>query len=343
MKTINQIIITVFLIALMTNQVFGYPGYGGNNSSAAAGNITQNGQETIDLVNTTQSDQNIEISSHLIEVDADRYEAQNKLYVREMIVFRNSGDKIFSGALKTWVTDGLEEIQIMKTQMMAETEAQPILTEKNGNIISWQDRIDANNVQMYVLEYLLSVEPTGSISKSKYFSKKLLFPTLINYNYIPSPGYPVLLLNISRSSGSSITLLDENRNKIIAEDVTEGKGSILIRFSEVNFKELNIEFSKSAIDLSQIAIYLFIGLLIVLVLSYPVIRKKIPQQEKPAPEDEDLSEKTTVELDAEQRELVSRLDELEKDYASGNLIDEEYEELRDSYKKKLKNINRKIE
>jgi hypothetical protein len=362
MKTINQIIITVFLIALMTNPVFGYPpGYGGNNSPATAGNITQNGQETIDLTNTTQSDQNIEISSHLIEVDAGRYESENKLYVRETIVFRNSGDTIFSGALKTWVPDGLEEIKVMKAQMIAETGGQPILTAQNGNIISWQDRIEANDVPMYVLEYLLSVEPKGSIVKSRYYSKKLLYPTLINYEYIPRPGYPVLILKVSKSRDSSITLLDENRNKIIAEDFSEVDGSILYRFSDIRFKELNIELSKSAIDLSQIAIYLIIGLLIVIVLLYSVIRKKSPklleieekirnslkkepgsdeqqeeEQEEPATEDKDLSEKTNDEPETEKNELISKLDELEKDYSSGNLIDEEYEELRNSYQKKLK-------
>jgi hypothetical protein len=360
MKTISQAVITIFLIVLFTNPVFGYPGYGGNTSPATAVNSTQNGQVNIDLANTTQSDQNIEISSHLIEVDADRYESQNKLYVHEMIVFRNRGEAVFSGTLKTWIPDGLEEIKVMKAQMMPETGGQPNQTAQNGNIISWQGRIEANNVLMYDLEYLLSVEPNGSIVKRKYYSKKLLYPTSINYKYIPSPGYPVLILKVSKSSDSSITLLDENRNKIVAEDFSEVDESILNRFSEIRFKELNIELSKS-IDLSQIAIYLIIGLGIVIVLSYPIIRKKSPKlleieekirnslkrepaseeqqetvEEEHAQEDEEISGKPIDELEAEKSELVAKLEELEKDYASGNLIDEEYEELKNSYQKKLK-------
>ncbi len=38
-----------------------------------------------------------------------------------------------------------------------------------------------------------------------------------------------------------------------------------------------------------------------------------------------------------------RKSELEKEYKSGNLIDEEYEELRKLYKEKIERINRRIE
>ena len=359
MKKINQFIITVLLIALLTSPVFGYKEYATNNSGATTGIITQNGQENIDLANTTKSDQNIEISSHLIEVEADRPELQDKLYVHETIVFRNAGTKIFSGALKTWVPDGVLEIKVMKAQMMAETGGQSIVTEQNGNIISWQDYIEANNVSMYVIEYLLSAEPKGSITKSKYYSKKLLYPTLINYQYFPTMGYPVFILKVGKSKDSSITILDENRNKIIAQDVSEEDSSIISRFSELQFKELNIELSKSVINLSQIAIYLIIGLLIVLVLSYPVIRKKSPElmemeekiknslkretesEEEQETEDEISEEEEEEEENAEKSELAAKLEELEKDYASGNLIDEEYEELRNSYKEQLSKINRR--
>ncbi len=341
MKTIDQAVITILLIALLTNPVFGNEGMAGNISPATTGNITQNDQNSIDLANTTQSDQNIEISLHLIEVEADRPDLQDKLYVHETIVFRNAGTKIFSGALKTWVPDGVLEIKVTKAIMMAETEGQPLRTVQNGNIISWQDYIEANDHPMYKIEYILSAEPKGTITKSKYYSKKLLYPTLINYKYSPSPGYPVFILKVAKSKDSSITLLDENRNKIIAQDVNEEDSSIISTFSEIQFKEFNVEISKTSFDLSQIAIYLMIGLLIVLVLTYPVIRKKSPKlmefEEKirnalkREPDSEEQQEN-----EEEKRELVAKLEELEKDYASGNLIDEEYEELKNSYQKKLK-------
>ena len=366
MKKINQFLISLLLIAILINPVLGFPGMGGNTSVATTGNTTQNSQEKIDLINTTQSDQDIEISSHLIEVEADRPDLQDKLFVRETIVFRNAGTKIFSGALKTWVPDGALEIQVMKAQMVAETEVQPTVIEKNGNIISWQEYIKTNNVPMYTIEYLISAEPKGSITDSKYYSKKLLYPTLINYRYFPTPGYPLFILKVSKSKDRSISILDENRNKIVSKDVNEEDSSILYRFSEIQFKELNIEVSKSAIDLSQIAIYLIIGLLIIIVLAYPVIRKKSPKfmefeakiksslkretrSEKQQEAEEEISDEEDVseqehegeEEDAKKSELAAKLEELEKDYASGNLIDEEYEELRNSYQEQLKKINRR--
>jgi len=341
MKRIYQVLIFLVLIALLADPVFGYRDYATNSSGAITGNITQNDRRNIDLANTTDSDQNIEVSLHLIEVEADRLDLQDKLYVHETIVFRNAGTKIFSGTLKTWVPDGVLEIKVMKAEMVAGIEGQSIVTEQNGNIISWQDYIEANNVSMYAIEYLLSAEPKGSITKSKYYSKKLLYPPLINYQYFPTPGYPVFILKVSKSKASSITILDENGNKIIAQDVSEEDSSIISRFSELQFKELNIEFSKSAIDLSQIGVYLIIGVLIVLVLAYPVIRTKSPKLMefegkirnalKREPDSEEQQEN-----EEEKSELAAKLEQLEKDYASGNLIDEEYEELRNSYQKKLK-------
>lgn len=389
MKKINTFIILVLVIALLTNPVFGYAGMGGNNSGTI-GNNTQIAQENIDLANATQSDQNIEISSHLIEVESNRPELTDKLYVRETIVFRNAGTKPFSGALKTWVPDGVEDIKVMKAQMMTETGGQPIVIEKNGNIISWQEYLVPNNVPMYVVEYILPAEPRGTITKSKYYSKKLLIPTYINYKYLPTPGYMVFILKVSKSQDNSITLLDENGNKIIAEDVNEEGNSILSRFAEIKFKELNIEISKPPVNSSQIPIYLIILLSIVLVLAYPIIRKKSPklqeiegkiknslkrepeseekqgtyeegfedeasdqedseeepeeiEEEESAPEDKDLSGKSKNELETEKNELLSKLEKVEKDYASGDLIDEEYEELRNSFQKRLKKIERRIE
>lgn len=369
MKKINLFIISILLITLLTIPVFGFPGMGGNTSGTTSGNISQTGQ-MIDLANATQSDQYIEISSHLIEVDANLYAPQNKLFVRETILFRNRGTKVFSGSLKTWAPSGIEDVKVMKAQMVADIGGQSVPPVLNGNILSWQDIIDVNSVVMYVIEYNISVEPKGSIT----YSKKLLYPTFINYKYIASPGYPAFLLKVSRTSDSSITLTDENQNKITSEDFTEQSDSVLYRFVDARFNEINIEISKSPFDISKIAIYLVIGILIILVLAYPVIRKKSPklmeieekirnslkkepgtgeteeevppeerekeQEEKPTSKP-DLSGKADDKLEDEKNELRSKLDKLEKDYASGNLIDEEYEELRNSYQQQLKDINKR--
>lgn len=41
--------------------------------------------------------------------------------------------------------------------------------------------------------------------------------------------------------------------------------------------------------------------------------------------------------------MLSKLSELDKEYESGNLLDEEYEELRKSYQDKAERITKRIE
>ncbi|TRZ91131.1 MAG: hypothetical protein D4R88_02410 [Methanosarcinales archaeon] len=366
MKKINRFLISLILIAILTNPVLGYAGLGVNNSKAITSNITQNSLENIDFANTTDSDQNIILVQHLIEVDAAQFEAQNQIYVRETLIYKNIGDKNFQGTLRTWVPDGLEGLKVGKVAMMMGGTVVPMNALQNGNIISWQDPagIKANDPlpPLYAVEYIISAEPEGTLSKSKYYSKKLLYPTLINK--VPLS----VVLKVTKGSGETITLKDElgstisSSGKPIDED-----NSVLYTWESPQFKEIKIELSKSAVDISQIAIYLIIGVLIVLVLAYPVIRKKSPKlmefeekiknslkrepeseeqqetEEEISEDEEDVSEQEPEgkEEDAEKSELVAKLEELEKDYASGNLIDEEYEELRNSYKEQLDRINRR--
>ncbi|MDP3104911.1 MAG: hypothetical protein Q8M95_09940 [Candidatus Methanoperedens sp.] len=353
MKKINTFIIIVLLIALLTNPVFGYAGMGGNNTGANMGNITQIEEENIDLANTTQSDQNIILMQHLIEVDAAQFEEQNRIYVRETLLFKNIGDKHFSGSLRIWVPDGIEGIKVGKVAMMMGGSVDPINIIQNGNIISWQDTIMRNNPlpPMYAVEYVLPAQAEGSIIKSRHFSKKFVFPTLINK--VPLN----VVIKVTKGKDENVIMKDEKGNNLQSSgSPVDGENSVLYSFETPQFKEINIEFSKSALDLSQIALYLIIGLLIVLVLSYPVIRKKSPKLQeieekirnslKREPESEEqqgTDEEVSEEEPEEDNELLSKLEKLEKDYASGDLIDEEYEELRNSYQEKLKKIERKIE
>lgn len=363
MKKINQFLISLILIAILTNPVLGYAGMVGNTSRATTGNITQNDRENFDPANTTESDQNIILVQHLIEVDAAKFEAQNQIYVRETLIFKNIGDMNFQGMLRTWVPEGLEGLKVGKVPMMMGGTVEPMNAVQNGNIISWQDYIKANDSlpPLYSVEYVVSAEFGGTLSKSKYYSKKLIYPTLINK--VPLS----VVLKVTKGSSETVTLKDELGNIISASGKpTDEDNSVLYTWETPQFKDIKIELSKSAIDLSQIAIYLIIGLLIVLVLAYPVIRKKSPklmefegkiknslkrepnsegQQETEEEEDvskEDVSEQKpeVEEEDAQKSELAAKLEELEKEYASGNLIDEEYEELRNSYKEQLKRINR---
>ncbi len=375
MKTIKQFLISVILIALLTNPVFGYPGMGGNTSGARSGNITQSGSENFDLANATQSDQDIVLLQHLIEIDAVQFESQNKIYVRETILFKNIGEKPFSGTLRTWVPDGVVELKVGRVAMMMDSRVEQLNAIQNGNIISWQDNIKSNDplTPLYSVEYVLSSKPEGTLSRSRYYQKKLVYPTLVNK--VPLN----IILKVTKGSGETLSVKDENGGSISSsgKPVNDENG-ILFSWETPEFKEINIELSKSAIDLQQMALYLIIGLLLVLVLAYPVIRKKSPrlqeieekirnsmkkepsneekqddveeiteeeqeeennkEVEESPPEQKELSGKTNGEHEVEKNDLISNLEKLEKDYASGNLIDEEYEELRNTYQERLRKL-----
>jgi Sec-independent protein translocase protein TatA len=271
----------------------------------------------------------------------------------------------FQGTLRTWVPDGSEAIKVGRAPMVMGGSLVPMNAIQNGNIISWQDIIKINNqpFPMYAVEYVIPAEPEGSISKSRHYTKKFVFPTLINK--VPLN----IIIKVTKGIGETIIIKDEKGSNIqTSNSPLEDNNSVLYTFDTPQFKEINIEFSKSAIDITNIAPYLIIGLLIVLVLAYPVIRKKSPklqeiegkiknslkreteseeqedrEKEGSNPEDKDLSGKSKDKLETEKNELLSKLEKLEKDYASGDLIDEEYEELRNSYQVKLKKIERRIE
>lgn len=368
MKTLNKYIIFIFLVTSLISTAYGFAGMGANKSTVQT-----------DLNNSTQSDQDIQLLQHLIEIDTIQFESQNRLYVRETLIFKNTGTENFSGTLRTWVLDGAENISVGRAEMMAEVVPIPLNIIQNGNIISWQDNIGVNGLPpLYAVEYVVTEDPPA---ESISYSKKLTYPTLINYKYGGNPSLPAVILKIRKPAGSTIKLLDENGNTISTQDVSEIDDSTLYKFSSPQFKEINIQISKPDATPAGIGVYAIIGLLILLALSYPVLRKKSERlqaiegkirtslQRKPEETSEEPEEaveetpetsaefeekaeetdeaefagKTGDELENEKNELISRLDKIEKDYASGNLIDEEYEELSSSLRAKIERINKRIE
>jgi hypothetical protein len=361
MRALNKYVISIFLVTFLISTVYGFPGMVANKSTVQT---SQN--------NSTQSDQDIQLLQHLIEIDAIQFESQNRLYVRETLIFKNTGTENFSGTLRTWVPDGAENISVERAEMMANVVPIPLSIIQNGNIISWQDFIEMNSSlpPLYTVDYIL---PANSLNK---FSKKLLYPTLIS----KVPGS--LILKITKNSEDSVTITDENGNDIgTSGNPTEEDNNVLYGWVAPGFTEINIQISKPAATPAGIAGYVILGLLILLALSYPVLRKKSerlqaiegkirssferkPEEDTEEPEEavEEIPEtstgseeaeagtdeaefagKTGVELENKKNELISRLDKVEKDYASGNLIDEEYEELSSSLRAKIERINKRIE
>jgi len=52
------------------------------------------------------------MAQHLIEYDADQLKSENKLFIRETLIFRNTGTKDYYGSLRTWLPDGSENIKL---------------------------------------------------------------------------------------------------------------------------------------------------------------------------------------------------------------------------------------
>ncbi len=155
MTRIKQYIFSIFLISLLINTAYGF-----------AGMTTGNPAAQPDLVNTTESDQDIILVQHLIEFDAVRLQSENKLFIRETLIFRNIGSKDFYGSLKTWLPDGYENksIKVNKSEMMTGGGLIPLNNSTNGNIISWQDYVEQNSKLplLYVVEYAVAMKPGAS-------------------------------------------------------------------------------------------------------------------------------------------------------------------------------------
>lgn len=369
MKNITKIIISTFLVILLINGALGFPGMGGNSSATNITNVTNIPQDTgiipqIDLNNTTESDQDIIMTQHLIEVDTV---PENKLFIRETLIFRNNGTKNFFGDLRTWVPEGSQNLILARSEMMTGGGLVPINYSQNGNIISWKDYVEQNSRLpfLYALEYTVQQKAGGT----EIFSKKLAVPAIISYPYVGRPDLPAIVIKINKSEGNTVKFTDENGNKIAATEVDE-KGEIF-RFSSPQFKEINVEISQSLLPTSASQsnvigiltnpVFIVIGILIILALLYPYIKKKLKSgkngEEASKETDEEIEEPSEVdssvssgkyerknvkELEDLKKQFISRIKDLEKKYESGDLLDEEYEDKRKSYQDNLKEIEKKL-
>ncbi|MDP2765925.1 MAG: hypothetical protein Q8O41_00510 [Candidatus Methanoperedens sp.] len=358
MKKIIHYTIPIFLIIFLINPVFGFAGMTASNSTTQP-----------DMNNTTESDQDIVLVQSLIEVDAVQLQSKNKIFVRETLIFKNIGEKNFFGSLRIWVPDGAEIVSqqgagevarqnaVQRRYMMNGTLEYPLQPIQNGNIISWKDKIDTAGLPpLYIVEYTLPAKLKGTLIKAEHYSKKLIYPTLIT----KQPNR--IVLKVIKSKEENVAVTDEKGSSIsVAGNPREEDSSVSYGWELPEFKEINIEIRKPAITPAGIAGYVILGIVILLVISYPLIRKKsgkiqaieekirstlrrkeIEETEAGVAE-ETIEGKTREELENLKTEMLSKLGELDKDYESGNLLDEEYEELRKSYQEKAERITKKIE
>jgi len=364
MIKMKQYIMLLFLLFISVSTVSGFPGMAVNSSNTSATMTPQN------LTNVTESDEDIVLLQHLIVVDSTALGSENKIYVQETLIYRNAGTRNFSGTLRTWVQDGFEGIRVSKAEMMTGAVVDQLQVVQNGNIISWRDSIPVNDPlpPLYSVEYVLPADP--ALSREKHYSKNLFYPTLVT----KQPG--VFTIKITKGETESVAITDEKGSSITASG---NVGDDRYEWAMPQFKEVNIVITQPAVSPQGIWGYAIIGILILAALSYPIMRKKSRKLqefeekikssfrrkqkaveepgeiEEEAVEDlpagfgekvvdeKDDSGKTKEELETERKEIISRLDELEKDYSAGNLLDEEYEELKKTYKERVDEITGRIE
>ncbi len=353
MKPIEKITMASFLIIILVNISLGFPGMGGNSS-----NNTSNpgSRPQIDLNNTTSSDQNIVMIQHLIEVDAVGKKSMNVLDIRETLIFSNTGEKDFYGNLSTWMEDGSENIRVSRSEMMATGVTTSLNFTKTGNVISWKDYLALNSpLILYVVEYELPQSGTNT----EKFVKEFKFPPFINYRYMEKPGLPSVIAKITKPEGSTVAFSDENGNKLIAGEIDEQNG--IYKFSSPQFRELNIEILPGSQGGAQnYALYIILGILILIALSYPVLKSKMKagsneSREKPEKTGKEepkklskanegagkLESREDKDLTEQKKQIQAKIKNLEEEYKSGNLLDEEYEETLKSYQKSLDEIEKR--
>ena len=235
----KQLLISTFIIILLANVAFGFAGMGGNTTTIPQDTAIE---KPLDLKNATESDQDIIMAQHLIEYDAVQLQSENKLFIRETLIFRNIGTRDFFGSLRTWLPDGSEKIKVSKSEMMTGGGLIPLDFDKNGNIISWKQYVEQNSKLpiLYVVEYAVAMKPSAASITGTY-SKKLAYPTLINYKYIEKPDLPAFVIKITKPQGNTVKFIDESGNKIVITEVDEKSG--VFRFSSPKFNEINIDLS----------------------------------------------------------------------------------------------------
>ncbi len=358
-------------------------------------------------VTTSSYGANVVIIQHLIEVDQVTYPGY--LRVVETIIYKNLGTENYSGPVYTYVQDGAFNVAVAKMEMAASGGTNTIEAfQVSENVVGWNDIILSGTgmAPMYQIEYMVPAEPTGKTTESVTFTKKLKYPTNVNYIYMPITGMPVLVVKLEKSDGMETTVLDIDGGKIDADFFEEIGNSETYNWFQPLFVDISFELRKSNPAGSDITLYLVILLVIIAVIGYPVLRGKSPaikglegklgsvlpkkQDEEIYLEEEEFEEEQDIEddpksdddeyeggmeedLEAEEdegKEETSKqspleiseiknlsLDELrttkqaifnvllklDEDHISGIISEDEYNDIRDNYKEKAKDIMIRID
>ncbi len=228
-------------------------------------------------VATSSYGANVVIIQHLIEIDQVTYPGYFR--VVETIIYKNLGTENYSGPVYTYVQDGTFNIAVSKMEMATGGGINPIEAfQVSENVVGWNDIILSGTgmAPMYQIEYMVPAELTGKTTESVTFTKKLKYPTNVNYIYMPITGMRSLVVKLEKSDGMKTTILDNDGVKINADSFEESGNSETYYWDQPLFVEISFELSKSNMGGSDITLYLLILLVIIVVIGYTFLRGKSP-------------------------------------------------------------------
>ncbi len=318
---LSIIVSSILTLMLLISPVYAYEEYvsdGSGGESIMGGAVTLYGADVIML-------------QHLIEVD----QISNPGYFKigETLVLKNIGTGNYTGPLYAWLPDGAFNVGLARVGMSANTPGIPLnVFIVNDNVIGWNDTILAGSVMipMYQLQYMVPAEPTGKMTESVTFTKKLKYPTNVNYDYIPSSGMPTLIVKLVKSDDLTISIANEDGSKIEADFIDVLEGSETYNWVQPQFVEVSFILNRSSIDQSDVSLYLLLLLVIILVIGIPILRGKTPSAKglkektskaKPTKEDEDIYlEQEDEEYDEEFDEDIETGEDVEDSVSAASVL-----------------------
>lgn len=356
MLSIKSIIFfsTVLILVLISSFPSGYAfaHYASNNST---------GNSTGMMGNTSISSNVVEIIivQHLIEVDHLKNEGY--LTVSETIIFRNVGTQNYTGPIYTWLQDDAFNLVVTKNTMAMDSQGIAITSfQVDDNIIGWDDSIQSSMgmPSMYHLEYMIPVDPDMEKDGSIDFIKKITVPATVNYNYVPMTGMYALVINTIQLENTGIMITDGDGVEIEPDLVEEANNLKKYNWVSPSFDQICIEISESKSGGSSTILYAGIILVIIGVVGYFLLKRNGQKEEKVKHEGEDAAQYTNEEEVLTERNIenyslnelktakkaVSRvLRELDDDFSSSIISEDEYDTIRSNYKKKAVDITKRIE
>lgn len=356
MLSIKSIIFfsTVLILVLISSFPSGYAfaHYASNNST---------GNSTGMMGNTSISSNVVEIIivQHLIEVDHLKNEGY--LTVSETIIFRNVGTQNYTGPIYTWLQDDAFNLVVTKNTMAMDSQGIAITSfQVDDNIIGWDDSIQSSMgmPSMYHLEYMIPVDPDMEKGGSIDFIKKITVPATVNYNYVPMTGMYALVINTIQLENTGIMITDGDGVEIEPDLVEEANNLKKYNWVSPSFDQICIEISESKSGGSSTILYAGIILVIIGVVGYFLLKRNGQKEEKVKHEGEDAAQYTNEEEVLTERNIenyslnelktakkaVSRvLRELDDDFSSSIISEDEYDTIRSNYKKKAVDITKRIE